>query len=101
MGDTVVSSVGRVNALTLVAHASTAATSRAVFPSDEGLEPRGAAAAAAASRLRGGTRAVCSPARAAVETAGALGLAATVDAGLTDWGLGAGRGGGPRRGGGR
>ena len=78
--------------LTLVAHASTAATARAVFASDEGLEPRGAAAAAAATRLRRVTRAVCSPARAAVETAAALGLAATVDAGLADWDLGEWRG---------
>jgi broad specificity phosphatase PhoE len=82
-----------VNArLTLVAHASTAATARAVFASDEGIEPRGAAAAAAATRLRRVTRTVCSPARAAVETAGALGLAATADAGLADWHLGEWRG---------
>ena len=78
--------------LTLVAHASTAATTRAVFAGDEGLEPRGAAAAAAATRLRRVTRTVCSPARAAVETAAALGLAATVDAGLADWDLGEWRG---------
>ena len=78
--------------LTLVAHASTAATARAVFAGDEGLEPRGAAAAAAATRLRRVTRTVCSPARAAVETAAALGLAATVDAGLADWDLGEWRG---------
>ena len=78
--------------LTLVAHASTVATARAVFACDEGLEPRGAAAAAAATRLRRVTRAVCSPALAAVETAAALGLAATVDAGLADWHLGAWRG---------
>jgi broad specificity phosphatase PhoE len=77
--------------LTLVAHASTVATSRVVFGGDEGLEPRGAAAAAAA-RLRRVTRAVCSPARAAVETAAALGLAATVDAGVADWQLGRWRG---------
>ena len=81
-----------MNALTLVAHASTAATSRVVFAGDEGLEPRGAAAAAAATRLRRVTRTVCSPARAAVETAAALGLAATVDAGLADWDLGEWRG---------
>ncbi len=78
--------------LTLVAHASTAATARAVFAGDEGLEPRGAAAAAAATRLRRVTRTVCSPARAAVETAAALGLAASVDAGLADWDLGEWRG---------
>jgi broad specificity phosphatase PhoE len=82
-----------VNArLTLVAHASTAATARALFSRDEGLEPRGAAAAAAASAPRRITRAVCSPARAAVETATALGLAATVDARLADWHLGEWRG---------
>jgi broad specificity phosphatase PhoE len=63
-----------------------------VFAGDEGLEPRGAAAAAAATRLRRITRTVCSPARAAVETAAALGLAATVDAGLADWDLGEWRG---------
>ena len=78
--------------LTLVAHASTAATARALFSRDEGLEPRGAAAAAAASAPRRITRAVCSPARAAVETAAALGLATTVDAGLADWHLGEWRG---------
>ncbi|HEX3260802.1 MAG TPA: phosphoglycerate mutase family protein [Pseudonocardia sp.] len=78
--------------LTLVAHASTAATARALFSRDEGLEPRGAAAAAAASAPRRITRAVCSPARAAVETATALGLAATVDARLADWHLGEWRG---------
>ena len=78
--------------LTLVAHASTAATARAVFAGDEGLEPRGAAAAAAATRLRRVTRTVCSPGRAALETAAALGLAATVDAGLADWDLGEWRG---------
>ena len=77
--------------LTLVAHASTAATSRVAFGGDEGLEPRGTAAAAAA-RLRRVTRAVSSPARAAVETAAALGLAATVDAGVADWHLGGWRG---------
>jgi broad specificity phosphatase PhoE len=82
-----------VNArLTLVAHASTVATARALFARDEGLEPRGAAAAAAASAPRRITRAVCSPARAAVETAAALGLAATVDAGVADWHLGEWRG---------
>jgi broad specificity phosphatase PhoE len=77
--------------LTLVAHASTAATSRAAFAYDEGLEPRGAVAAAAA-RLRRVTRALCSPAPAAVETAAALGLSATPDPGLSDWQLGDWRG---------
>lgn len=74
--------------LTLVAHASTSATSGAAFPRDEGLEPRGAAAAAAAPRFSHVARAVCSPARAAVETAEALGLGVTVDAAVADWHLG-------------
>jgi broad specificity phosphatase PhoE len=79
--------------LTLVAHASTAATAGAGFPADEGLEPRGLAAARAArGGLRRPTRVVRSPATAAAETADALGLAATVDLGLADWDLGAWRG---------
>jgi broad specificity phosphatase PhoE len=81
--------------LTLVTHASTAATSRAAFAHDEGLEPRGAAAATGARRaglLRRVTRAGCSPAPAAVETAAALGLSATPDPGLADWHLGAWQG---------
>ena len=82
----------RVSArLTLVAHASTAATSRAAFAHDEGLEPRGAAAAAAARIARVGV-AVCSPAPAAVETAAALGLSATPDPALADWHRGDWRG---------
>lgn len=75
-----------------MAHASTAATSRAAFAQDEGLEPRGAAAAAAAGGLRRVDRAVCSPAAAAVETAAALGLSATADPGLADWHVGDWRG---------
>jgi broad specificity phosphatase PhoE len=79
--------------LTLVAHAATAATVRVAFPLDEPLEPRGLAAAQeAGDRLRRVTRALRSPATAAGETAEALGLAATVDAGLTDWDLGEWRG---------
>jgi len=79
--------------LTLIVHASTAATSRAAFAADEGLEPRGAAAAeVGAARIGRVTRALCSPAPAAVETAAALGLAATSDPGLADWHLGVWRG---------
>ena len=79
--------------LTLVAHAATTATARAAFPLDEPLEPRGRAAAeAAGERLRRVTRAMRSPARAAGETAVALGLTTTVDAGLVDWDLGDWRG---------
>jgi broad specificity phosphatase PhoE len=77
--------------LTLIAHASTAATSRSAFADDEGLEPRGATGAGAA-RIGRVTRALCSPAPAAVETAAALGLAATSDPGLADWHLGVWRG---------
>jgi broad specificity phosphatase PhoE len=79
--------------LTLVAHASTAATSRAAFGDGEGLERRGAvAAASAANALRRVNRAVCSPAPAAVETAAALGLSPTPNPALGDWFLGDWRG---------
>lgn len=79
--------------LTLVAHASTPATARAAFSLDEGLEPRGVAAArAVAGGLRRVTRALRSPATAAAETADALGLTAEVDTGLADWDLGRWRG---------
>ena len=79
--------------LTLVAHAATPATLRVAFPLDEPLEPRGLTAAAdARDRLRRVTCALRSPATAAAQTAQALGLAATVDASLVDWDLGAWRG---------
>ena len=81
--------------LTLIAHASTPATSRTAFANDEGVEPRGAAAAVSASgaaQIGRVTRAVCSPAPAAVDTAAALGLSATSDQGLADWHLGDWRG---------
>lgn len=85
---------GAVSArLTLVAHASTAATAAAAFPLDEGLEPRGRAAALAArGSLRRVDRAVCAPAAAAVETAEALALDAALDPEVADWDLGAWRG---------
>lgn len=79
--------------LTLVAQAATAATIRVAFPLDEGLDPRGLTAAQdARDRLRRVVRALRSPAAAAEETADALGLTATVDAGLADWDLGDWRG---------
>lgn len=79
--------------LTLIAHAATVATTRAAFADDEGLEPRAAAVSASgAACIRRVTRAVCSPAPAAVETAAALGLSATSDPGLADWHLGDWRG---------
>ncbi len=71
--------------LTLVAHAATEATRRATFPTDEPLEPLGAAKAAAlADRLGRVDAAWTSPARRAVQTAIALGLGATVDPALAD-----------------
>ncbi|WP_232664009.1 histidine phosphatase family protein [Pseudonocardia sp. TRM90224] len=75
--------------LTLVTHASTRATAAAAFAQDEPLEPRGTARAAAArAAVPRHDRAVCGPATGCRETAEALGLAATVDAGLRDWDLG-------------
>ena len=91
-------SVGRVNArLTLVAHASTAATTRAAFAGDEGLEPRGAAAAAAAdaaatSHPGGGVRPRAPPWRRPRRSA----LAAHRRRGLADWDLGEWRGRAPQ-----
>ncbi|HEY0814331.1 MAG TPA: histidine phosphatase family protein, partial [Pseudonocardia sp.] len=79
--------------LTLVTHAATTATVRAAFAGDESLEARGVAAAEQArGRLRRVARTVGSPARAAGETADALGLVARVEPGLADWDLGDWRG---------
>lgn len=74
-------------------HASTAATATAAFPLDEGLEPRGRAAARAAlGSLRRVDRAVRAPATAARETADALALDASPDSAVADWELGEWRG---------
>lgn len=70
--------------LTLLCHGATAATRAGAFPADEPLEPR---ARAAAGRLRGRwrpARTLSSPARRALETAEALGLAPHPDPGLGD-----------------
>jgi broad specificity phosphatase PhoE len=73
----------------LICHASTAATRGTAFPLDEPLEPAGlAAAGAAAHRMPAGRPARCGPALRCRQTAQALGLTATVDAGLADWDLG-------------
>jgi broad specificity phosphatase PhoE len=75
--------------LTLVAHASTAATAAARFPDDEPLDARGLAAAAAA---RGGlarhARAHASPAACCAQTAAALDLQCEPEPLLRDWELG-------------
>jgi broad specificity phosphatase PhoE len=61
--------------LTLICHAATAATRAAAFPADEGIEPAGAALAAAlVPRIGRVDRAWASPAPAAQQTAAALGL---------------------------
>ncbi|MEW6436929.1 MAG: histidine phosphatase family protein [Pseudomonadota bacterium] len=75
--------------LTLIAHGATQATRAAAFPRDEQLEPASQAKAAALrphlGRVDG---AWTSPARRAVETAEALGLAASIDPRLADIDLG-------------
>jgi broad specificity phosphatase PhoE len=75
--------------ITLLAHASTSATVAVAFPTDEPLEPRGAATAAAVRmslpRADGLRRA---PDRACAETCAALGLAAEPDEALRGWDLG-------------
>ncbi|PRY04893.1 histidine phosphatase family protein [Paraburkholderia sp. BL25I1N1] len=75
--------------LLLVSHASTAAQRAGRFPADDSLDARGLAEAQThAARLRlaiaDDAPAFVSPAACARETATALGLAASVDAGLAD-----------------
>ncbi|MFM0241870.1 histidine phosphatase family protein [Paraburkholderia phytofirmans] len=75
--------------LLLVSHASTAAQRAGRFPADDPLDARGLAEAEArAARLRlaiaDNAPAFVSPAACARETAAALGLAASVEAGLAD-----------------
>ena len=79
--------------LVLVAHAETAATREAAFASDDGLNPRGLAAARSLrATLPRFDDAATSPAPAARESAAALGLDAPVDAALRDLDAGAWRG---------
>lgn len=70
----------------LISHASTAAQRTGRFPADDSLDARGVAEAHAHARLTiaHGTAAYVSPAACARETAAALGLAASVEAGLAD-----------------
>jgi broad specificity phosphatase PhoE len=81
--------------LLLISHASTAAQRAGRFPADDPLDARGLAEAQAA-RTRLATvddaAAFVSPAVCARETAAALGLAASVDAGLADMNYGAWQG---------
>jgi broad specificity phosphatase PhoE len=83
--------------LLLISHASTAAQRAGRFPADDPLDARGLAEAQAqAVRTRLATvddvAAFVSPAVCARETAAALGLAASVDAGLADMNYGAWQG---------
>jgi broad specificity phosphatase PhoE len=79
--------------LDLLAHGPSAATRAARFPDDEGLETSAAQALQALSvRLRPYTRVLTAPARAARETAAALGFEAEVESALTDCDYGRWRG---------
>jgi broad specificity phosphatase PhoE len=83
-----------VRTLLLVRHAATAATRRARFPLDEGLDGRGHSDAERLRvALRGSAEALASPARRARETAAAAGLAPTVEPaiGPCDFGSWSGR----------
>ena len=75
--------------LWMLAHAETAATRRAAFASDEGLDTRGRAAVATLARPRG-DQALTSPAPAARETAAGVGLeSVVVEPALRDLDVGA------------
>lgn len=74
--------------LVLICHAETDATRRAAFALDEGLTPAGLAAARSAGVPMRADVVLRSPARAARESAEAMGLAATVDPALRDLDVG-------------
>jgi broad specificity phosphatase PhoE len=79
--------------LDLLAHGATTATRAAFFPDDESLEARAVVALEAARpHLRSYDRVLASPARAARETAAALGLDAEVEPSLRDCDYGRWRG---------
>src|SRR5215475_22919 len=79
--------------LTLISHASTAATRSVSFPANEPLDDQGRARASAlAGHLRGADRAWVSPELRARQTAEALKLAAVVASELRDCDYGAWRG---------
>jgi broad specificity phosphatase PhoE len=79
--------------LDLLVHGASAATRAARFPDDEGLEASAVGALQALSgRRRSYARVLTSPARAARETAGALGFDAEVEMALRDCDYGRWRG---------
>jgi broad specificity phosphatase PhoE len=79
--------------LDLLAHGASAATRAARFPDDEGLEPSAVSALQALrGRLRPYAQVLSSPARAARETAAALGFDAEVEMALGDCDYGRWRG---------
>ena len=79
--------------LDLLAHGASAATRLARFPDDEALETSSVAALQALrGRLRPYARVLTSPARAAHETAGALGFDAEIETALSDCDYGRWRG---------
>ncbi len=72
--------------LILLCHGATAATRAAAFPRDEPLEPDALARTEALAAALPRVAAVrCSPARACLQTATALGLMAGVEPALADW----------------
>lgn len=71
--------------LLLLCHASTAAQRSAAFPLDEPIDEKGRAAAAGiAGRFSSARTIVASPARCALDTAAAAGLAARPEPALRD-----------------
>lgn len=87
------SSTSSFHRLLLIRHAATTATRNAAFSADEALDESGRAAAAQlAAKLPRGAKLVSSPALRCLQTAEAIGHAATTDIGLRecDFGLWAG-----------
>lgn len=82
-----------VRRLTLICHGATAATRSGAFSDDEPLEGKAVTAATALTgHVRRPDRALVSPALRARQTAQAMGLSASADAGLRDWDVGIWRG---------
>lgn len=75
--------------LVLIRHASTDAVRRAAFAADERLDAGGEASARALAGRVGRGETLCSPARAARETAAALGVDGAAVDGLAPWSVGA------------
>ncbi len=75
--------------LILICHAPTEATRRGAFPTDDRVDPRGLACAAAmAASVAGADHAWCAPSVAAGQTAVALGLVASQEPALRDCDVG-------------